>query len=340
MWISDTYRSDVQAIPVATILPDLVRAWLHFHTGLMLLAQSSELMKNDDSVYDAASDHISLVVQCLDRAEEAIVVRERIAKIKEHEVCGPSGLAYLFISSLHVDKLDQGTSVINCYRESLDRLVGKSLLMVPPAYVNTPRRQMPMMTKRRQRRRLHDDLTTTLHELRCLEVINTVHSQMIVQSLLARFPDFSIEKGAGQPGVGGQDPREVLALQVWERCHVRADRLSSLKSRSRSLYNWHERHRRSSKDRHETAIYIFTVRHLLIFDCTLQLRVAKFNWTDRDSNIPSTELRVEFLRHEHERHPQYGSESMAVLGSGPPGDRYCSLVVPRPGRYFAGVFSI
>jgi hypothetical protein len=114
-----------------------MQAWLHFHTGLMLVSQPFGMMDDSENTHNAAFRHFCLVEQCLNRADEAIVAAARVAKIKEHEVCGTSGLAFLFISSLTVDKLDEGKGVINHYRESLDQLVCESFLMTSRRLVLT-----------------------------------------------------------------------------------------------------------------------------------------------------------------------------------------------------------
>lgn len=115
------------------------------------------------------------------------------------------------------------------------------------------------MAKRGQRRQLHDDLMAIKHELRCLESVNSVHREMILQAMLAKYPDFKINEDAAKPRVGSEDRRFILMTQAWDRCRIRADRLDNLKARARSLANRYERRQRSSKDRREMAIYIFTV---------------------------------------------------------------------------------
>lgn len=127
IWISDTFRTNVNTISVAAILPDLVKAWLHLQTGLMLLSEPLQLIDGREDSYSATSQHFSLLSQCLDRADEAIGTATRVTKIREHEVCGTSGLACLFLSSLTSDKLDEGLSVVQIYRQLLDQMVGGSL---------------------------------------------------------------------------------------------------------------------------------------------------------------------------------------------------------------------
>lgn len=127
MWISITFANDLDCLP--PLPQQFLKAWCHLLTAMLLLSQPLRPFNASATNQDAANIHLERFVEALEKGDEEIVKRTRKAKLRDHEQCQASGLAWSILAHVTSNRIREDVEVIDSFQQHLERLVYLSQTM-------------------------------------------------------------------------------------------------------------------------------------------------------------------------------------------------------------------
>ncbi|KAF7188714.1 hypothetical protein HII31_09966 [Pseudocercospora fuligena] len=251
IWIVETFRQDADCLP---LLPEeIVKAWLHLHTGVTILSRSTRDHEQQRLAIEAVTEHFALFANCLQAADKKLVLANRKASLIQHESCQATGLYWLALSNIGLDNAGEALSVPSIYGQYLQKLV-----------------RNPTDQPLKKRLRYFDEETSYLKDV------------MKLQDSIFRGAESTNGLGGTNdtPQLYGTDPRMRLADKTIARQEAMLTAMSEIRLRALRLQREMQQETGAAKESRETAIYVFTTVTVIFLPLSFVSSVFGMNTND------------------------------------------------------------
>ncbi|KXT00199.1 hypothetical protein AC578_7025 [Pseudocercospora eumusae] len=255
LWIVDTFGQDTKCLPM---LPEEIpKAWLHLHTGVTILSRSTKDYEQRRPAIEAATEHFALLANCLQAADKKMVLANRKAILAQHECCQATGLYWLALSNIGLNKSGEALSVPSIYGQYLQKLVAEAA-------------KNPTDQPLRKKLRYFDEETSYLKDV------------MKLQDSIFRGAESTNGIGGSNdaPQLYGTDPRVKLADKTIARQEAMLTAMSEIRLRALRLQREMQQETGAAKESRETAIYVFTIVTVIFLPLSFVSSVFGMNTKD------------------------------------------------------------